>query len=201
MTAAASPTEEKRQKDRYGTLTIALHWLMLALLAAVYACIELRELWPRGSDPRELIKTGTTCLGLSVLGWCWYASARASRAAPPIVPTKPPGWQTGLAHATHACFHLLMIGMPLRRLADPQRRRRSRAVLRADLPPFTGADEALAERIETSRAVGTIGYWLIGLHAVGAVPSSTWCRDNTLHAHAGPERQKSPTDPVSSARP
>ena len=29
-------------RERYGSLSVALHWLMLVLLAAVYACIEFR---------------------------------------------------------------------------------------------------------------------------------------------------------------
>lgn len=37
--------------QRYGSLSIALHWFMLLLIAAVYACIELRGLFPKGSDP------------------------------------------------------------------------------------------------------------------------------------------------------
>ena len=52
---------------RYASLSIALHWLMLVLLVAVYACIELRELFPRGSEPRELIKTWHFMLGMLVL--------------------------------------------------------------------------------------------------------------------------------------
>ena len=28
--------------DRYSSLSIGMHWLMLLLLVAVYACIELR---------------------------------------------------------------------------------------------------------------------------------------------------------------
>ena len=32
--------------DRYGSLSIGMHWLMLLLLVAVYACIELREFYP-----------------------------------------------------------------------------------------------------------------------------------------------------------
>ena len=40
---------------------------MLLLLVAVYACIELRELFPKGSDPREAMKTWHYMLGLSVL--------------------------------------------------------------------------------------------------------------------------------------
>jgi len=35
--------------DRYGSLLIALHWLMLVLIVAVYACIELRVRHPQGS--------------------------------------------------------------------------------------------------------------------------------------------------------
>ena len=36
----------KNTQDRYSTMSIALHWLMLALMVATYACIELRELYP-----------------------------------------------------------------------------------------------------------------------------------------------------------
>jgi len=34
----------KNGTARYGPLLIALHWLILLLIVAVYACIELREL-------------------------------------------------------------------------------------------------------------------------------------------------------------
>ncbi len=52
---------------RYGTLSIGLHWSMLLLLVGVYACIELREFYPKGSDPRAALKTWHFMLGLSVL--------------------------------------------------------------------------------------------------------------------------------------
>ena len=42
--------------QRYHSLNVSLHWLMLLLIAAVYACIELRTNFPKGSDPRELLK-------------------------------------------------------------------------------------------------------------------------------------------------
>jgi cytochrome b561 len=34
--------------DRYGRFSILIHWSTLAILVAVYACIELREMYPRG---------------------------------------------------------------------------------------------------------------------------------------------------------
>lgn len=52
--------------ERYGSLSISLHWLMLFLLVAVYACIELREMYPKGSDPHEGLKTWHVMLGLPV---------------------------------------------------------------------------------------------------------------------------------------
>ncbi len=50
---------------RYGALSIGLHWLMLLLIAAVYACIELRGNFPKGSDMREGLKTWHLMLGLT----------------------------------------------------------------------------------------------------------------------------------------
>jgi cytochrome b561 len=56
----------RNNTDRYGSLAIGLHWLMLLLLVAVYVCIELRGYFPKGSDPREALKTWHLMLGLSV---------------------------------------------------------------------------------------------------------------------------------------
>ena len=87
------PATSGAEASANGTATIALHWLMLVLLAAVYACIELRELWPRGSDPRELIKTWHYMLGLSVLALAVLRIlARISGGTPPITP-RPAAWQ------------------------------------------------------------------------------------------------------------
>ena len=50
----------------YARLSIALHWLMLVLLAAVYACIEFRGLFPKDSAERNLMKDLHFMLGLTV---------------------------------------------------------------------------------------------------------------------------------------
>lgn len=39
----------KNTNSRYGTLSITLHWLMFILMVAVYASIELRELFPKAA--------------------------------------------------------------------------------------------------------------------------------------------------------
>ena len=59
----------------YGTLSIALHWLMFLLLVGVYSCIELRELFPKGSDPRNALKAWHFTLGLTIFGLVWLRLA------------------------------------------------------------------------------------------------------------------------------
>ena len=60
-----------RHAAPFSRFSIMMHWLMLALLAGVYACIELREFYPRGSDVREGLKTWHFMLGLSVFALVW----------------------------------------------------------------------------------------------------------------------------------
>ncbi len=83
---------------RYSMASITLHWLMFLLIVAVYATIELRELLPKGSDPRILLKTWHFMLGLSVLALVGLRIAvRFTRSTPPIIPP-PAAWQQ--KHAT-----------------------------------------------------------------------------------------------------
>jgi len=61
----------RNSTERYGSLSMGLHWLMLLLLVAVYGCIELREFFPKGSEPREALKIWHYMLGLSVFVLVW----------------------------------------------------------------------------------------------------------------------------------
>ena len=94
----------------YSRVSIALHWLMLVLLAAVYACIELREYYPRGSDIREGLKTWHFMLGLSVFVLVWVRLVARWR-TPLLAPE--PGWTRWPAAAGHLALYGLMIIMPI----------------------------------------------------------------------------------------
>ena len=99
--------------DRYGSLSIGMHWLMLLLLVAVYACIELREFYPRGSGPREALKQWHFMLGLAVFALVWLRLAlRMMGSSPRIVPSVP-AWQHCLAIIMHLALYAFMIAMPL----------------------------------------------------------------------------------------
>ncbi|MFT5644665.1 MAG: hypothetical protein ACI83P_002224 [Janthinobacterium sp.] len=103
----------KNSQTRYGAPAIALHWLMLLLLIAVYACMELRGIYPKGSALRDGIKTWHYMLGLSVFGLVWLRLAFALIGTTPDIKPAAPKWQMRLALAMKVALYAFMIGMPL----------------------------------------------------------------------------------------
>lgn len=172
----------RNSPERYGSASIALHWLMLLLIAAVYACIELRVLFAKGSDPREALKMWHFMLGLSVL---MLASLRvafrvAAGPAPRVVPA-PPTWQIIVARTMHFSMYALMLGMPLAGWLILSASGKSIPFFGVELPPLVSEDKALAERVkELHETAGTAGYFLIGFHAAAALMHHYVIRDNTL---------------------
>ena len=166
---------------RYSSLSIILHWLMLLLLASVYACMELREFYPRGSDFREGLKTWHFMLGLSVFVLVLVRiSARVVGGTPPISP-QPPKWQNILAKITHFGLYALMIGMPIGGWLILSASGKPIPYFGLELPALVGPNKALAEQIEEiHETIGTVGYYLIGLHALAALFHHYVVKDNTL---------------------
>lgn len=166
---------------RYGSWSIGLHWLMLLLLAAVYASIELREIFPRGSDAREMMKTWHFMLGLSVFALALLRLAiNVARSAPEIKPD-PPAWQKLSAKAMHLALYALMLAMPLAGWLILSASGKPIPFFGLHLPALIAESKSTAEFIkEIHEAVGTAGYFLIGLHAAAALYHHYLVRDNTL---------------------
>ena len=159
----------RKNYDAYSLPSIILHWLMVLVVVAVYAAIELREFWPKGSEPRAALKHWHFMLGLSVFGLVWLRIlARLIWPAP--APLNEPRWRHLAAKATHFALYILMIGMPIAGWIILSAEGKSIPFFGLELPPLTAPDDALAERIEDLHGLGgTIGYWLIGLHAAASL--------------------------------
>ena len=97
-------TNWRNTASRYGSLSIGLHWLMLLLIAAVYACIELRGNFPKGSDLREGLKTWHFMLGLSVLVLAFVRVAVHFIGTVPRIEPDPPKWQSLFAKLMHVAL-------------------------------------------------------------------------------------------------
>ena len=167
--------------DRYGSLSITLHWLMLLLIAAVYACIELRVNFPRGSDPREALKTWHFMLGIGVLALAIVRLVVALRGPTPAIQPSPGALQAWLAKGGHFALYVLMLGMPVAGWLILSAEGKPVPFFGLELPPLIGPDKALAECIEDlHKTAGTVGYWLIVLHAAAALFHHYVQRDDTL---------------------
>lgn len=167
--------------ERYGTLSIGLHWLMLVLIAAVYALMELREIFPRGSDPREAMKAWHFTLGLSVLLLAMLrVAAQALGEHPRINPAPPPFIQLS-ARGMHLALYLWMIGLPILGWLTLSAEGDPILFFGLELPALVAASSQRAELFEELHEIGgTAGYFLIGFHAAAALFHHYRVRDDTL---------------------
>ncbi|SEH93840.1 cytochrome b [Pseudomonas asplenii] len=164
----------------YGKLSITLHWLMLALFVGVYACIEIKGFFPRGSDVRSLFLGLHGAFGLSIFALVWLRLLGRLTPRPPITP-RLVKWQENLSHVMHLALYGLMIATPA--LAW--------MMLAAGGKPFPYFGFSVWAPIEISpdmakllkhwhELIGSAGYWLIAMHAAAGLFHHYWVKDNTL---------------------
>jgi cytochrome b561 len=171
----------KNTAARWGGLSIGLHWLMLALLVGVYACIELKGYFPKDSAPRELLKQWHFMLGLSVFALVWLRLLARVIGPTPTASPPPPALQEKAAKLMFVALYALMIGMPLAGWMILSAAGKPVPFFGLELTPLIGKDPALAKQIkEWHELAGTIGYWLIGIHAAAALYHHYVVRDNML---------------------
>lgn len=167
--------------NRYHTLSMSLHWLTLLLVIAVYACIELREIYPKGSEPREALKMWHFMLGLTVLGvTAVRLISRLLLTAPPITPA-PPVWQLKLAKLVHLALYAFLLVMPLLGWLVLSAAEKPIPFFGFHLPALLAPNKDLAHTLkEIHETIGVLGYYLIGLHAAAAIFHHLFMRDDTL---------------------
>lgn len=171
----------RNTESRYGSLSIGLHWLMLLLIAGVYACIELRGNFPKGSDIREGLKTWHFMLGLSILVLVLVRLAAHFIGTVPRIEPDPPKWQSLFAKLMHIALYALMIGMPLLGWLTLSAEGKLVPFFGLQLPSLVGESKSIAGWAkELHETGGTVGYFLIGLHAAAALFHHYVVRDNTL---------------------
>lgn len=166
---------------RYGAASIALHWLMLLLIIAVYATMELREIYPKDTPERDAMKAWHFTLGLSVLALVVLRiGLRLMATTPPIVP-EPAAWQSLLAKVIHFALYAFMVLMPLVGWLILSGEGKTIPFWGLELPPLITEDKSLAELLEEVHEIaGKVGYALIGVHAAAALFHHYGVGDNTL---------------------
>ncbi|MES2756250.1 MAG: cytochrome b [Pseudomonadota bacterium] len=166
---------------QYGWLSAGLHWLMLFLLVAVYASMELRDFYPKGSSIREAMKTWHYMLGLSVLALTAVRVAVQFIGPVPAISPAPTKRQAMGAGLMKAALYIFMFGMPLLGWLLLSAKGAPIPFFGVQLPALLDKSKALAELIKEVHETGAaVGYFLIGLHAAAALYHHYLLRDDTL---------------------
>jgi cytochrome b561 len=168
-------------KDRYGSLSIALHWIMLLVMAAVFATIELHENYPKGSEMRNNLMAWHFQLGLTVfILVCIRLVLKFMAPDPEIAPPLSKVQHLG-AKAMHWALYLIMVVMPIAGYIGRTLAGRTTYFFGLALPVFLDTNKDLAENIfDIHGLIGNTAYFLIGFHAAAALFHHYFQRDNTL---------------------
>ena len=165
----------------FGAPTVALHWVSLVLIVAVYASMELRGFFPRGSGTREAMKTAHFSLGLLVFALAWVRLALRFTGPTPDITPKPSPWSRWAAIAVHIMLYALLLALPVLGWLAMNASGKTVTFFGLELPSLLAHDKALAHQLEDlHKTIAELGYYLIGLHAAAALLHHYVWHDNTL---------------------
>lgn len=168
-------------EERYGSISIAFHWIMLVLMIAVYACMELRGYFPKGSYIRSEMKTWHFMLGMSIFFLTFIRLAvRLTQISPAIKP-KLPKWEVLVSKLGHWSLYALMFSLPLIGWLILNAEGRAVPFFGINLPNIISPDKKFAHSMEElHETIGVIGYYLIAMHTVAVLAHHYFMKDNTL---------------------
>lgn len=173
--------EQSVSRKAYSPAVITLHWAMFILIAAVFASIEFRELFEKGSVPREFLKSLHFMLGLCVLILVVLRLFTLSRTVTPAIQPQPAAWETAAAHVAHLALYAIMLAMPILGWLTLSAAGKPIPFFGLTLPPLIAASKETAEWLkEVHHQLGEIFYIVIGLHAAAALAHHYFFKDNTL---------------------
>jgi cytochrome b561 len=102
----------KNSTERWGTVSISLHWLTVIFVISLCLMGLIMEDLPTGKFKIQVYSlhksVGLTVLALTLLRLLWRMMSKAPEALSSI-----PSWQRFAATATHSILYLLLLLMPL----------------------------------------------------------------------------------------
>ncbi|MBS0847401.1 cytochrome b561 [Citrobacter sp. JGM124] len=166
-------------RSKYTTLQISVHWLVFLLVVMAYCAMELRGFAPRSDRP--LFNAIHFTCGISVLVlMVARLLVRVRYPAPPIVP-KPHPAMTGVSHLVHTLIYLLFICLPVLGCLAVYYRGMEWHAFGLTMPFRPEADEDVEFALKSWHGVlANTGYFLVAIHAGGALFHHYFIKDNTL---------------------
>jgi cytochrome b561 len=160
----------KSSKTGYGLLSISFHWLMLLLIVATYAMMDLKSMYPRNSPQREVMAIWHYMLGLSVFFLVWLRIWARSMGSAPVISPALSAQQAILSKFVHWSLYALMIGLPLLGWLTLSAKGTPVPFWGVELPALIDKSNDVAILFKNiHEPVATLGYFLVGTHAVAAL--------------------------------
>lgn len=166
---------------KYSGSQIALHWLVLLLIAITYAAMEFKGIFPKESAGRYWMAiTHYTC-GVSVFTLMLVRMIfRFVTPEPPVVPPLPQ-WQKLSATVVHFILYALFIVLPLLGVVSLYFGQKEWVFLFITMPIAGVKNTFLQHSLkEIHELLANTGYFIIGIHAAAALMHHYIWRDNTL---------------------
>jgi superoxide oxidase len=169
--------------QRYVASARRLHWAIFGLVTLAYLFINLFGAFARGSAGRTAMLHWHELAGLGVLLLALPRLWVRAHHTPPLITPRGERWADTLATVTHIALYAFLLVQPLLGLITVQVEGASVSVFGVTLlPSFVATpDRALAHQFEDIHGtIGTIFYWVIGLHILAVLWHHFIRRDDTL---------------------
>ncbi|MYN11807.1 cytochrome B [Pusillimonas sp. TS35] len=166
---------------RYSRLLIALHWLTVILVVSAYALMEFKDIFPKGSAGREGMKTLHYSIGATILALTVIRLPLRSLLGAPAIEPPPPHWQQSVAYALHALLYAMLLVLPVTGWLTLNADGHAVSAWGMPLPIVLNPNESLADILkDVHESIASLGYALVGLHALAALYHHYLLGDNTL---------------------
>ena len=168
---------------RYSYRARWLHWVMAVLIVLAYALILSRTQFSRGSELRALVVQSHFWVGIVVLIMAVFRIAERRRHTPPAITPPLEGFLRQAATLSHYLLYAFLLAQPLLGLFTVLIEKGSLPIPLTQIlipSPFP-LSERFAESLEDlHKLLGSIFYYVIGLHVVAAIWHHAVRKDNTL---------------------
>ncbi len=166
---------------RFAAPLIALHWVTLILIACVYALMEFRSIFPKGTPNYLLMRNWHYALGISI--WLMTFARLGIRIATgrPAITPRPPTRQERAALMAEVLLYILLLSVPLLGWLMMNAGDRQPWFFGLQLPTLMQANSELRPQLKQWHIwIADVGYALIALHAAAALWHHFVQRDDTI---------------------
>ncbi len=174
----SSPTPE-----RYSSKARWLHWLMAVLIVLAYTLILSRSEFGKGSELRMFVVQSHFWVGLLILALAFFRVAERRRHTPPGITPPLEGLLRTAATLSHYLLYAFLFAQPLLGLFTVLIEKGALPIPLTQLlipSPFPVSDRFAESLEDLHKLLGSIFYYVIGLHVIAAIWHHFVRKDNTL---------------------